>query len=180
MPNWCDNALIISYDNANKEQKRFIEELKASAEKGKMLEFLKPFPKDIEDFREWAIANWGTKWEVDIMGIELTNSQLIISFMSAWSPATRALDTLENKGIDYTLFYFESGVSYYGYKDHSGDYCYEINFETKNLDLTNEDDVYDALVDMCKRDGVDESIIQLFGMSSCYTMEKEDVQVPTN
>jgi Ferredoxin-like domain in Api92-like protein len=53
---------------------------------------------------DWSIKNWGTKWEAQIMytsGLEDTDDNtLVVDFDTAWSPPTKFFDYLANEFPD--------------------------------------------------------------------------------
>lgn len=125
MPNYCSNNLTITADKAT------IDKLEAAFAEGKFLAALRPEPdyegyKDSEikdrgngsimpDWWEWRVANWGTKWDVggehDHMD-RVSDTELYLSFDSAWSPPIEALQSRED--IQYVLHYCETGCDFCG------------------------------------------------------------------
>lgn len=114
MPNWCANHIEITgpEDKINK--------LYMDAQDG-FLETLAPLGKwDYND----AVAQWGTKWEVDIdnLAVDVSmakhNGTATLSgyFESAWSPPMEALQTYLDKNPDCEgeLYYFEPAMDFCG------------------------------------------------------------------
>ena len=114
MPNWCANHIEITgpEDKINK--------LYMDAQEG-FLETLAPLGKwDYHD----AVAQWGTKWEVDIdnLAVDVSmakhNGTATLSgyFDSAWSPTLEALQTyLENNpDCEGELCYYEPSMDFCG------------------------------------------------------------------
>ena len=114
MPNWCANHIEITgpEDKINK--------LYMDAQDG-FLETLAPLGKwDYND----AVAQWGTKWEVDIdnLAVDVSmakhNGTATLSgyFESAWSPPMEALHTYLDKNPDCEgeLYYYEPAMDFCG------------------------------------------------------------------
>ena len=57
MPNWCLNKLTISHEDRSK-----VMEFVHAYKEGKVCEHYLPRPED-QDWYEWNISNWGTKWD---------------------------------------------------------------------------------------------------------------------
>jgi hypothetical protein len=109
MPNWCNNNIVMTGPTDK------LQALMASPD-----EFLGAMVP-LGDLNEWtyekAIDNWGTKWEVDTEGLELTDngdgtSTIHGYFDSAWSPPIEAFATYgdNNPEIEYILDYLEEGM----------------------------------------------------------------------
>lgn len=182
MPNYCDNALHISFDKNNKEQVNYIKRMIASAEKGKLLNFLRPMPENEKDnWYEWSIANWGTKWDIEYYNHELSLEQgmLYINFSTAWSPPTQAIQELNNK-FSFELYYYETGVGFYGICDNEGDSCVEIKLAEK-VNWADYDEVEKAFKSMILAEGfTDNQAEQLIAMGLAGGFYNEDYQEEEN
>ena len=103
-------------------------------------EFL-PLPEG-EDWYEWQISNWGTKWDIgadmgtdkeEWYGLKATRveNEVCCSFDSAWSPPVGLYGELVDLGFDVKATYWEPGMAYCGIWDNGDDnYC-----EYKNKDM---------------------------------------------
>lgn len=166
MPNWCNNLLTMKSKNRkllNEVQSSVSKGIRADQEKG-LLNHFRPMPDDLTDtvkgfdnsipewqkkssklleekhgadnWYDWAVKNWGTKWDVltcyDCNVISLDNGvwMLSIQFESAWSPPEEAIEyfvkhvrkTIDSMSEDevlssVTLQYIEPGVGYCGVRD---------------------------------------------------------------
>ena len=104
MPNYVYNSVAIRKNN---EEKAI-----ALLEKG-ICQTLLPmpahlsnttYPGDEENWYEWAIENWGTKWgDIDL---EYNSEQRVLSFTTAWS-------ALGDKVVDLLLDYFGGNMIYW-------------------------------------------------------------------
>ena len=56
MPNWCQNEIIFTH-----ESKEMLDKLEEAVKEEKVLEFLRPIPKELEEdggWYNWCISNW--------------------------------------------------------------------------------------------------------------------------
>lgn len=66
---------------------------------------------------EWCIQNWGTKWGIyDCQLMEESNSHLMYSFYSAWSPPLPVIQKMSEMFPEllFSLKYYECGAAYQG------------------------------------------------------------------
>lgn len=200
MPNWCDNALFLMYERDNKKQVRYIEKIIKGLNRKRpvLLNTLTPMPKHDpnpnsptkflrkgslgkyekelfgdDNWYDWSISNWGTKWEADIndyhTDLNHNNGKLYIYFQSAWSPPIQALlnSRLEELGISYQLLYLETGMNFWGECLDGFDNSHEIVFP-ENLDFKDEIKIYDYLKEYANDCDIDDTIVDVFDMSSIY------------
>jgi hypothetical protein len=191
MPNWCINAVKIYFDNKNPSQVTFINNLKLAAEENKLLNFLKPMPAHQPDvtkpnaffatgglgqdeqntfgknnWYDWSIQNWGTKWEVNDASVYTSSDHIVISFDSAWSPPVDAIRILGDKGYDFVHYYFESGMGYYGASSNDSDSTFDVNF--KDSARKNEAKLQIALLDMINVHGINPEILDYIDLVGFY------------
>jgi len=124
MPNWCRNRLEVTG------KEKTVKEFADIFSKEQISAFI-PTPKELEDsedekvnidkygykdWYDWRIANWGTKWNVDIDIEYFGENQYVVYFDSAWSPPIAAFEQISEKFPDlrFTLWYEESGVGFMG------------------------------------------------------------------
>ena len=77
-----------------------------------------PDGKNDDRWYDWCIQNWDTKWEPDMLGIEVQDyDTLEISFNTAWSPPEGVVSKLREKFPELTFqcFYDEPGCEIAGY-----------------------------------------------------------------
>lgn len=117
MPNWCSNHIELVGPRDKIEQV-----FGKAKEENKLLELLVPFP-DGEYDRDFAINHWGTKWDVDIEGLDFepdgAYSRISGYIDSAWSPPTEALHTWldDNPDCEAQLLYYEPAMDFAGSMD---------------------------------------------------------------
>jgi hypothetical protein len=144
MPNWCNNTLSITGPkdkiadlwteakksgllNAMKPMPEALEETTSPAPKPGQSNYKGPQPKvdGFDNWYDWRVANWGTKWEVDTEGLELSEDGTEITgwFDSAWAPPIEAYNTFCENNEDCTLesFYEEGGMDFAGHYDNGDD-----------------------------------------------------------
>jgi hypothetical protein len=79
-----------------------------------------------KDWYDWNIANWGTKWDVNLDSVNRVDANTVeASFESAWSPPTTAYEQLMELGFEIEAMYFEPGMAFAGIWDNGHDDYYE-------------------------------------------------------
>jgi Ferredoxin-like domain in Api92-like protein len=132
MPNWCENTLTV--EGAEKDVQRFKQLAKPKATQADVdlsLASLYPIPEGVyqgdlgpeetqrygkNNWRDWCITHWGTKWDADA---RLTNELpdfLVYEFESAWSPPVAWLTKVARDfpRLRFTLIYDEPGMGFAG------------------------------------------------------------------
>jgi len=140
MPNWCENKLIITTGNEEQLQ-NFVERVK-NPEKNTDLSFEKLLPCPAEllelpspnrdsspdecaelirkyghtDWYDWALSNWGTKWDVNAKLDAFGRYLAIYLFESAWAPPVEWIiaAALEYPDLCFELKYDEPGIRFMG------------------------------------------------------------------
>jgi len=134
MPNWCNNTITMSGP------KDKIKKIWDNKDKG-FLQQLYPMPAELEgttspapkegepqplvdgydNWYDWRVSNWSTKWDVDTEGLELVenNDSATIQgwFDSAWAPPIGAYEQLA-ADFDSCIIeasYFEPGMDFAGF-----------------------------------------------------------------
>ena len=153
MPNWCNNSITISGSTET------IKTLWEDAQQGEgLLQAMVPPPenmfhgnlgeaeraecaeKGIPNWYDWQVANWGTKWDVGLDGLEFTDNgdgtaSIEGWFDSAWSPPIDAYSKFcdDMDGVYLEAYYQESGMCFVGYWDSEGaDDHYEYDGATSD------------------------------------------------
>lgn len=116
MPNWCENTLIVT--GSNDRVKQFIAENIKQVDDDTIFNFnnLHPCPNE-DDWYNWRIANWGTKWEGVIYDTKITDNELVIGFNSAWSPPegwVRYVAENHYPDLHFHLSFLETGAGFCG------------------------------------------------------------------
>ena len=93
------------------------EEIKNSD--GELITITHNFPDGKNDDRwyHWCIDNWGTKWDVNLVGAEVDESYAEFQFQTAWAPASGIFDKIKEDypDVDISWFYDEPGMECAGY-----------------------------------------------------------------
>jgi hypothetical protein len=155
MPNWCNNSITI---NGSTETIKTLWE-EANQEGSGLLDAMVPMPKELREtvkgtgdelqtetydghtnWYDWAVANWGTKWDVSTEGLEFTDNgdgtaSITGWFDSAWAPPIDAYSKFcdDMDGVYLEAYYEESGMCFVGYWDSEGaDDHYEYDGATSD------------------------------------------------
>ena len=88
MPNWCDNYVEIKGPKKILDEIEDIvkEENNDKERKHGLLNYLRPMPeKEKDNWYQWSVDNWGTKWDVtEFYGSTREDNKISFSFQSAW------------------------------------------------------------------------------------------------
>jgi len=157
VPNWCNNTITISgpkdtitaiWERANQEGNGLLNAMVPQPEnifKGNLGQAEEQMCEEqgIPNWYDWNIANWGTKWDVDISeGLELVEhpdgtASIEGWFDSAWSPPIEAYNTFSTTHPDCEIeaYYDEPGMAFLGYwSTQGGDDYYEYSgFTSENI-----------------------------------------------
>ena len=184
MPNWCDNQITITGPNSVIDKiEKIVKEESNNAENG-LLQFFHPMPKELleteagpiaktkkekqarqirklefgaENWYDWRVNNWGTKWEVcEFYGVDRQHlndspdeSTISFAFSSAWSPPIGAYEQFlsDNDNCSLKAWYYEGGCDFMGCWDNGDDDCYAPS-ELKSTDDWWNDGIGAELDDM--------------------------------
>ena len=142
MPNWCLNEVRVYFPDKETRDEFLTycegtrrETMKTSPEQDDMIdqmvhvtiEFNKIIPKpsdekmdDVWEEEDWNVANWGTKWEPDIITFDREDDTTVYWEMyTAWAPAEgiyhKMMEDWEDKDVHITWFYREDGMEFAGF-----------------------------------------------------------------
>lgn len=121
MPNWCNNkaTFIPVTDEAKqllKEFAEYLQDLKGPSE-AKFFGWFCPMPESEKDnWYEWNIANWGTKWDSPVSLDNVYVKEGLMDFYedTAWSPPVAFYRYMSNNGFEVEAGYYEPGSGFYG------------------------------------------------------------------
>jgi len=199
MPNWCDNQVTITGPNSVIDKiEKIVNEESNNAENG-LLQFFHPMPKALleteagpiaktkaekderkarklefgaENWYDWRVNNWQTKWEVcEFYGVDkqadalIGHSTISFGFSSAWSPPTGAYEQFLRDNDDCSLkaYYYEGGCDFMGEWDNGSDDCYAPS------DYKSTDDFW--------QDGIGSTLDDIFNITESmaeYEAEQEE------
>lgn len=130
MPNWCSNHITIRGGNCEQ-----IQEIANAMREGRFLNSIIPIPKEQEnDWWNFCVNNWGTKWEVECHDVLVEDEGMQVStyFDSAWAPPTGVAEALYQRGLEVTLYYHEGGMAFCGKWEDGVDDYHEYDGETSD------------------------------------------------
>jgi len=142
MPNWCNNSFSIT---GSTESIKELWDTAQTADNGEfgLLNAIMPMPKELEgttapseggdNWYNWRVENWGTKWEVSDEGLEYTDhgdgtASIDGWFDSAWAPP---IGVYEQLAADFDscvieCSYYEPGMDFGGFwSSEKGDIYFE-------------------------------------------------------
>jgi hypothetical protein len=99
-----------------------------NAENPELLSWMVPEPtyEGDQDWYNWRVANWGTKWDISDVYFEHQpdEDQIQFSFSTAWGPCVEAFHTLAagDGRVQFTLEYWEPGMDFAGRVNYDGEY----------------------------------------------------------
>ena len=169
MPNWCNNSITIQgstetlkplWDEANREGSGLLNAMKPMP--AELEGTTSPAPKEGEpqplvdgfnNWYDWRVQNWGTKWDVDMEGLEFTDNgdgtaSITGWFDSAWAPPIEAYNTFleDMDGCTLSADYHEPGMDFAGiytdgddqYMEGLGEWCEAVVKGTTSIGDTPE------------------------------------------
>ena len=200
MPNWCDNQITITGPNSVIDKiEKIVKEESNNAENG-LLQFFHPMPKELleteagpiaktkkeknarqarklefgaENWYDWRVNNWSTKWEVcEFYGVDrqhlndsLDESTISFAFSSAWAPPIGAYEQFlaDNENCSLKAYYYEGGCDFMGVWEDGVDDCYAPS------DYKSTDDFW--------QDGIGSTLDDVFNITESmaeYEAEQEE------
>lgn len=166
MPNWCNNTIELS--GPKDKVKAIFDKAKADNE---LLEQLFPMPAELKDtekssddkkmaaqpmvdgvnnWYDWRVNNWGTKWEVDADNLEYREEgdRGIIQgwFDSAWSPPIHAYEHFleHNDDCNIKSYYYEGGMDFGGLWEDFDDDCITVSdYNSDQMEDSSSGLIYD-------------------------------------
>lgn len=148
MPNWCSNHISLTHDDPamiKKVSDHYLAPLTALVPQP---ESLAPDKDTSENWYDWRIANWGTKWDIELENIKVASDgkTLTANFASAWSPPIEAYEKLKEQGYKISAFYSEMMMGFAGrFEDGMQEFIPSVNFEKDNWREGMSDELADYL-----------------------------------
>ena len=155
MANWVSNQITITW------QKEKLEELMDKVD-GHIGLFEVIVPENGKYSHDWAVRNWGTKWDCirEEIKFEIIENQLTIKTTTASTPPVAAMNALlqdmAEDGGEYELMYFDSASQTVGIV---------INGAEENFDLS----LYGSAEEM--NDNVPEVLVEAFDLENTIPFE---------
>jgi len=122
---WMMEKEEITIDNIDEAIKKWESEKRVDVEMGYRILENRKNHNGCGDWYEWAIENWGTKWEA--CEVEIIDN--VICFDTAWTPSTPVIERLAELFPKVALLYkyFEPGVSLAGSERYEDGECVQLN-----------------------------------------------------
>ena len=125
MPNWCSNTATINAPRPVIDEIRTI--LEDRDQDSRLLKWMRPLPPDQEEnWYDWCVTNWGTKWDITsaFIGDDTEEDSITFSFDTAWAPPIEAFRYWAQKDgrVTYRLTYMEEGMAFVGWDSYDGEY----------------------------------------------------------
>lgn len=81
---------------------------------------------------DWNIAHWGTKWDLCEVGYtRMDDNTIVLHCQTAWSPPTKAFETMVERGYEVRALYYGEGYEYAGIWDNGQDDYYNTTNGSK-------------------------------------------------
>lgn len=162
MPNWCDNTLTLSHKDTDK-----VEKLYQAILSNSLCNTVIPLPEVLrnttapsrepnelliaefgsDNWYDFQVRNWGTKWDVIDATAELHNDDgeltISASFQTAWSPPLEVYKKLMDDGFELRAMYFEGGMCFAGIMSNEEDSYYEDNLDNIPDEIKDEFGIHD-------------------------------------
>lgn len=154
MPNWCSNHISLTHDDPamiKKVSDHYLAPLTALVPQPESIASgcERLIDKDTSDnWYDWRIANWGTKWDIELENIKVSSDgkTLTANFASAWSPPIEAYEKLKEQGYKISAFYSEMMMGFAGrFEDGTQEFIPSVNFEKDNWREAMSDEMADYL-----------------------------------
>jgi len=174
MPNWCNNTIELS--GPKDKIKKLFDKTKASGEflqqlypcpeelditagrvggddDPEQIELVAKEKANLEKYGysnwyDWKVAQWGTKWDVDVENLELSKDGTTITgwFDSAWAPPLEAYNYFLDKNKDCSIksYYYEGGCDFAGlYEDFYDTMINPSNYNADQMEDPDEGLIYE-------------------------------------
>ena len=114
MPNWCSNIVTLSHKD-KKKMAALLTELNKGEDSAQIFNVLRKRPKSQEDnWYEWNLSHWGTKWDSNVNGYEDNDDNIWVSFETPWGAPIALYEYLIKKGWSVEAYYSEPGLQFCG------------------------------------------------------------------
>jgi len=197
MPNWCNNTITLT---GPKEKITAI--YNKAKEDNDLLQQLKPMPTELEgttspapkegepqplvdgvdNWYDWRVENWGTKWDVDADYLELSDDGTTITgwFDSAWAPPIHAYEYFltENEDCSISSLYYEGGMDFAGkWEDFADMTVTPGDFTADEMEDPNSGLIYDINENFNMSEWVREYEEEQKTETEKFIVDKEEVNV---
>jgi len=138
MPNWCENVLRVYGDK--RQVRGLMSHVRGRDHEGRPLLFslnsVIPMPADEEDWHNWCVRNWTTKWELspDDISCLLIEGGVEYRMMTAWGPPLAVAGELARQHPEVIIewAYCEPGMEVFGLVSYAdGEMRSDDEFDTQ-------------------------------------------------
>ena len=138
MPNWCQNVVVVSHaDKSKLDEFRQVAVDNQTKTSSDFMNVLCPAPADVGDnWYDWNVSNWGTKWDVEVYVTESTDESVTLSFDSAWAPPIEFFRHLTEQGYNIKAYYYESGMGFAGIYENGQNDEYALEGDADDVAAT--------------------------------------------
>jgi hypothetical protein len=197
MPNWCNNTItltgpkekITAIYNKAKEDNALLQQLKPMPTE--LEGTTSPAPKEgepqplvdgVDNWYDWRVENWGTKWDVDADYLELSDDGTTITgwFDSAWAPPIHAYEYFltENEDCSISSLYYEGGMDFAGkWEDFADMTVTPGDFTADEMEDPNSGLIYDINENFNMSEWVREYEEEQKTETEKFIVDKEEVNV---
>ena len=197
MPNWCNNTItltgpkekITAIYNKAKEDNAFLQQLKPMPTQ--LEDTTSPAPKEgkvqplvdgHDNWYDWRVENWGTKWDVDMDGLELSDDGTTITgwFDSAWAPPIHAYEYFltDNEDCSISSLYYEGGMDFAGkWEDFADMTVTPGDFTADEMEDPNSGLIYDINENFNMSEWIREYEEEQKTETEKFIVDKEEVNV---
>jgi hypothetical protein len=132
MPNWCSNTLTLSHEDPDQ-----ISRATDAFRRGELLnEFVTLPATEKDNWYDWHVSNWGTKWDVGgseyNVDVSSDGRSMTVGFDSAWAPPIAWYENMQELGFEVNAYYYESGMCFAGKYDADGEESYEFSNQSSS------------------------------------------------
>lgn len=183
MPNWCDNYAIFVHPDPDlvadvADECNVTPSVDGREPRPFNIIHPNPFEPETEDHYDWALDNWGVKWEPAILRVEYepqyNPNKVKVTFATPWGPPIELYEYMESDEWVVEAMYHEPGQQYVGHFKESQDTYYEYDFSKGEkfreeipeelviyAKLENEYEEYKKGMAQIKVDGIEEDLEDL-------------------
>lgn len=119
MPNICSNDLVVVGSGAD----QFYQDCLNHEGEFSFNTLVSLPEEEKENWYDWQVANWGTKWDLSVHAEDIKPDKVIVSSSTAWAPPVTWVQKVAPMypHLEFTLLYEEGGMCFAGRYVQNGD-----------------------------------------------------------